>query len=218
MTRTIIDIPLAYWRTTVTEWLVDWRTQSAGGDAAGGEQVITSGFPRFTGRTQLVLPPAMIGHWRALMMTGEGRKNAWRVRMFDPATFSLSGGDWLTEWQAVLSEQYVEPRPRVPVVGAVSPGASYVVVNESELVEPIRVGAFLSYSDWPFVVTGRSGSGASVTLTVKMLRVGIPDAGLVDVIARGVFVPSSDMSGQPMYVVAEQAARPEFELMEWITR
>lgn len=219
MSRSIIDVPLVWWRSTVADWQVDWRTQSAGQDAGGGEQIVTAGFPRLRSRMALAVPPEAVGHWRSLAMLGEGRKNAFRVRMVDPLTQPpRGGGPWREEWRAVLSGQYVEPRPQAPAVGAVSAGATSLVVDERGLVQPVRVGTWLSYLDWPFVVVSRSGVGASVTLGVRLLRVAIPNGGQIDVIARGIFVMAEDGGGQPAYSAADPVARPEFDLLEWITR
>lgn len=219
MTRSIIDLPLIYWRSTSTAWQIDWRGQSAGGDAGGGEQIVAGGFPRFVGRAELVLPPDMIGHWRALMMDMQGRANALRVRMVDPALQpQVQGGGWQQDWDAFLAGQYVEPRPQVSATVSAPAGGTTVVIDESGLTQPIRVGQFLSHADWPFVVTGRSGTGGIATLQVRMLRVAIPVGGQIDVIARGQFVIQDETGGQPTYALADQTARPEFDLQEWITR
>lgn len=217
MNRTIIDIPRVFMRPSAYNWRIDWRGQSAGADTAGGEQIVYNRFPRWVGAPQMVLPARMIGHWRALMARGEGRCNAYRVRMVDPALLRVGGGSAREEWEAYVAGVYDEPRPKVLAVGASVAGDVSIVVDERAAPEPVMVGAFLSHNDWPFLVTGRSGSGAEVTLQVKMLRAAIPDGAQIDLYARGLFVAADDATGDPAYGV-DRVARPEFSLIEWITR
>ena len=187
MTRPIIDIPRVLMRAVSCDWDVQWGGQSAGGDTGGGDQTVINRFPRFVGAPSVVLPPEMVGLFRALRAQAEGRVGAWRVPMVDPVSAQMPG-NWRSDLAALQAGTYVEPRPKVICVGAVAAGASSLVVNEVAAPFPVRVGAFLSYADWPMIVTGRSGSGAAVTLTIKMLRVAIPAGAEIDLCARGLFV------------------------------
>lgn len=215
--RSIIDVPRVFMQVARVDWDIDWRGQSAGSDLGGGDQLVVNAFPRFVGAPAFSLSRPMLGHWRALRARAQGRVNAWRLRLIDPVSYDLASGSAEADWQAYLFGQYVEPRPRVPVVSAVSAGASSIVVDETALIEPVRVGAYLSYADWPFVVTGRSGSGAAVTLSVQMLRTAIPAGALVDLCARGVFLSDDGVAGNPVY---GRDMRTAFEMSftEWITR
>ena len=216
--RTTTDVPLLFARDTVCNWQVDWRGQAGLEDTNGGEQIVQNAFPRFVGAPEYVFPPEMIPDWRALRARGRGRIGAFRLRMTDVvAGQGISSGDWREAWLAWRAGIYVEPRPRVPVVGAVLAGATSIVVNETTAPVPIKAGTYLSYSDWPFIVRARSGSGAAVTLTVEMLRVAIPDGGMVDLTARGLFVPTTDTAGWPNYDIS-RVARVSFPVIEWITR
>lgn len=218
MTRDIIDIPLPFMRALTVDWRPDWRGQPPATGTDGSDQMVYNAFPRWVGAPQLVLPPEMVGAWRALVLRGQGRVNAYRVRMVDPAVSPVwSGAGWRSIWAAYQSGLYVEPRPQVPCTAAVAAGATSIVVDESALARPIAVGGMLSYQDWPFAVTGRSGSGAAVTLQVTMLRVAIPEEAQIDVIARGVFLAAGDAMGLPSYE-QDRVARPQLELAEWITR
>ncbi|GGE26588.1 hypothetical protein SAMN05421774_11256 [Gemmobacter megaterium] len=218
MIRDIIDIPLPFLRALTVDWRPDWRGQPPATGTDGSDQVVYNAFPRWVGAPQLVLPPEMVGAWRALVLRGQGRVNAYRVRMVDPVVSPVwSGAGWREVWSAWQSGLYVEPRPQMPCAAPAAAGATSIVVDESALSRPITVGSFLSYQDWPFAVTGRSGSGAATTLQVELLRVAIPAGAQIDVIARGVFLASGDAMGLPAYGL-DRVARPQLDLVEWITR
>lgn len=218
MIRQAIDVPLIFARVLNVDWRPDWRGSPAAQGTDGSEQVVLNRLPRYVGSPSLVLPPDMIGHWRAIILQGEGRVNAYRMRMIDPAVFPVAnGGGWRSDWRAYQAGLYQEPRPQVTVVTAASAGASSITVDETDAPRPIPVGAHLSHNDWPFAVTGRSGSGAAVVLQLKMLRRAIPAGAKIDLIARGLFLATSDAMGFPDYGL-DRVARPQLELVEWITR
>lgn len=218
MIRDIIDIPLPFLRALTVDWRPDWRGQPPATGTDGSDQVVYNAFPRWVGAPQLVLPPEMIGDWRALVLRGQGRVNAYRVRMIDPVVSPVwSGAGWRAIWSAYQSGLYVEPRPQMPCAAPAAAGATSIVVDESALARPVTVGSFLSYQDWPFAVIGRSGSGTVTTLQVELLRVAIPAGAQIDVIARGIFLASGDAMGLPAYGL-DRVARPQLDLVEWITR
>lgn len=217
MIRDIVDVPRLFWRAAAIDWRIDWRGQSAGGDLAGGEQIVYNAAPRIVGSPTLVLPRRMIGSWRALMARRQGRVNAIRARLVDPALPRIGGGTAGDDWEAWLAGQYVEPRPQIPAVAAAAAGDSTLVVDERLAPFPVQVGAFLSYGDWPFLVTSRSGSGATVTLEVALLRTAIAEGASIDLLARGLFVGTADEDGSPAYG-ADRIARPQLDLVEWVTR
>lgn len=215
--RTIIDVPRVFLRAAAIDWAIDWRGQSAGDDTGGGDQVVVSGFPRFVGSLPLVLPRAMVGHYRALILQAQGRIHALRVPMIDPVSYQAGGAAWRVHWDAYLAGQYVEARPKVVTVAAASAGDTTITVDERPLRQPVPVGAFLSYADWPFAVLSKSGPEAARVLTVARLAVDIPSGAQIDLAARGVFLLPSGLSGQVGYGVTG-AATPELSLTEWITR
>lgn len=216
--RTIINVPRPLMQVTQVDWDIDWGGQSAGGDMGGGDQHVVNAFPRFVGRPAFRFQGEALARWRALRSQVRGRVNAMRLRMIDPLSYEVLGATSETDFARWLAGTYTEPRPRVLAVGAVSAGAAQIVVDETGLTDgPVRVGAYMSYNDWPFIVQGRSGSGASVTLDVDMLRTAIPDGGLIDVYARGIFLFDDPMAGAAAY---GRVPRSTFDLSvsEWITR
>jgi len=217
MTRSIIDLPPPLLRMTAVTWDIDWAGQSAGGDAGGGDQVVVNQFPRFTARLSLQFDRDGIGLWRAYRARLQGRQNVARLRMLDPVTMASVGPAVNADWGGWKSGMYIEPRPQVACVGAVAAGAAQVVVNETTAHAPIQIGAHLSYADWPFLVTGRSGTGAAVTLDVLMLRTAIPNGGQIDLIPRGLFLVTDPAEGAAGYGRRLRAA-PEISFSEWITR
>jgi hypothetical protein len=214
MQRQIIDVPLPLMRVTTCDWQIDWRSQSAG-DGLDGEQIVFSRQPRFVGSPSLVVLPEAILEWRAIITRAQGRRNALRVRMVDPLALNIDGGG--NVWRAYQTGQYVEPRPQVVAVGASAAGASSIVVDERAAPHPVRVGSYLSFNDWPFAVTSRSGSGAAVTLGVSRLVTAIPNGSGIDLRARGLFTLTEDGSGHPDYGTT-RVAMPQLSLQEWITR
>ncbi|WP_104492057.1 hypothetical protein [Paracoccus denitrificans] len=218
MNRDIIDVPLIFNRALNVDWRPDWRGQPPAEGTDGSEQVVYNRMPRFVGAPSLVFPPAMIGAWRALILRGEGRVNAYRMRMVDPAVFDLGGADdWSRQWRAYQGGMWVEPRPQITCPAGAAAGATSIVVDERAAPRPIPVGSYLSHNDWPFAVVGRSGSGTATTLQVKMLRRAIPPGAAIDLLARGLFIGGSDAMGLPEYGL-DRVARPQLDLMEWINR
>lgn len=213
----IIDLPRVFVRATAVDWAIDWRGQSAGSDVGGGNQIVSAGFPKFVGSLSLVLPRDMVLPFRAILTKLRGRANALRVPMIDPLAGYTSSWAWHQAFLAWQNGSYVDPRPTITVVSSASAGAATIMVDETDQPRPVPVGAILSYGDWPFTVVGRSGSGASVTLTVERLAVAIPSGASVDLLARGLFRVTEETAGQPIYDMA-RVARPSFSLQEWITR
>lgn len=217
MTRSIIDMPLPLLRLTAVSWDIDWGGQGGGADLSGGDQVVISRFPRFVAEIGLRYERAAVGHWRALRAQLQGRSNALRIRMVDPATMDSVGFAIDGDLNAYLSGHYIEPRPQVPCVGGALAGATSITIDERLAIAPVQVGAHLSYGDWPFLVTDRSGSGAAVTLQVEMLRVAIPANGQIDLIPRGIFLANDPMQGAAAYG-RQQRIAPQMQFSEWITR
>lgn len=215
MNREIIDVPLPFATMLNIGWTVDWGGQSAGTGTDGSEQIVLNRFPRWIGSGDMVILPEMLGHWRAIIASGQGRVNAYRLRMIDPGLWERPiRGRNFRAWRDGV---YVEPRPQVPAVAAASAGSTTITVDERLAEQPIPVGAILSFEDWPFLVRARSGSGAETVLTVTMQRRAIPEGGQIDLIARGVFAASSEAMGWPLYG-SGYVAQPKLEVQEWITR
>lgn len=102
-------------------------------------------------------------------------------------------------------------------VSAVSAGSTTITVDETGAREPVRVGAYLSYDDWPFVVVGRSGGGNAAVLSVKMLRTPIPAGKPIDLLATGLFLAKTDTMGAPGYGV-DRIATIDLDFIEWLHR
>lgn len=218
MNRNIIDVPLIFARQLNVNWRPDWRGSPSAQGLDGSEQFVINRFPRWVGSPEVVMVPDMIGAWRSFVLQAEGRVNAYRIRMIDPAVMALDMSDgWRKDWTAYRSGLYREPRPQVSCVASVVAGAATITIDERRAPRPIAVGAILSHNDWPFAVTGRTGAGAAVTLSVKMLRKPIPAGAQIDMIARGIFLAGSDAMGFPDYGL-DRVARPQLDLQEWITR
>lgn len=217
MNTQIIDLPRIFMRAMQYDWDIDWSGQSAGPGLDASDQLVLNRFPRFVGNPTLVLPRPMIGHFRAIRAQAHGRANAWRLRMVDPVSNQLGGANWRDQWAAYLAGDYIEARPQIVTTASAAAGDTEIGVDETSALRPVPVGAYLSYDDWPFIVTGRSGSGSAVTLQVEMLRTAIPSGGSIDLSARGLFKTTDGMAGNPIYG-APRSASAELSFVEWITR
>ncbi|WP_233557131.1 hypothetical protein [Gemmobacter lutimaris] len=218
MLRNIIDVPSLFMPWVQVDWRPDWRGQSTMQANDGSEQVVYNRLPRFIGAPQIALPREMAGHWRALILQGQGRVNAYRLRMIDPMTCRRRRADWREDWRAYQAGLYVEVSPQVECPAGAAAGATSIIVDETTAPRPISVGTYLSYDDWPFAVVSRSGSGASVTLGVTMLRKAIPAEAQIDLVARGLFVSTSDANGLPSFERGRPVVGMDLEFVEWITR
>jgi hypothetical protein len=217
MARQILDVPRLFMRHDNRPWAIDWRNRSVGGDGSGGNQLVFGGFPQVIADLAMVLPYDMIGAWSALRERGRGRYNAYRLRIVDPVSWSIDRAqDWRADWQMYQAGAYVEPRPQVKALASVAAGSTSITVDERGLAAPVRLG-WMSYLDWPFKVVDRSGGGASTALTVERLAVAIPANAMIDLAARVVVEPTSDLTGQAVYS-GRSTARFSFSVREWITR
>lgn len=217
MIREIIDVPLPLMRLTQVLWDIDWGAQSVGLDTGAGDQILFNRFPRFVGTLGLRFERDGIGHWRALRARVQGRRNALRLRLVDPPTMQAVGVAVDGGWDAWLAGLYSEPRPTIRCRIGVSAGATEIAVDETTAAAPVAVGAHLSFDDWPFLVTGRSGSGASAVLQVSLLRAAVPTDAQIDLIPRGLFVPV-DASAGGAAIDRRLRSAVEWQVSEWITR
>lgn len=219
MRQTII-IPRFLMRATACQWRIDWRGQGAVSGLDGSDQIIYNAFPRWVGTAQVSLRGDMGRVWRALIARGQGRVNCYSVPMVDPIARQLDAPAdfWRASLEDYLAGRYVEPRPTITCAADAAAGAETITVDERAAARPVRVGSILSAADWPFVVTGRSGSGAATVLEVEMpLRRAIAAGAQIDLAPRGLFVATDDAMGWPSFAGSTSQA-PTLDLAEWITR
>lgn len=218
--RQIIIIPRFLMRATVCQWRIDWRGQGAVSGLNGSDQIIYSTFPRWVGSAQVSLRGDMGRIWRALIAKARGRVNCYSVPMVDPIARQLEApaDGWRNSVDDYLNGRYIEPRPVITCAVTAAAGAEAITVDERAAARPVRVGSILSAADWPFVVTGRSGSGAATVLTVEMpLRRSIAAGAQIDLAPRGLFIASDDAMGWPSFD-GSTSQSPTLDLAEWITR
>ena len=213
-------MPLPLLRQTIFNWRIDWRGKPPSQGLNGNEQIVYNAAPRIVGEPVVYLEGDAILAFRALIARGRGRVNIYRMPLLDPLAHQpkLGGGaNWGLEFAALQSGQYLEYRPQVACAAGAAAGAASIIVNEANLDTPVRVGQWLSYDDWPFLVVGRTGSGVAVTLTVERLAVTIPPAALIDVHARGIFKATDDSMGWPSYG-AGAFTDLNLSFVEWMLR
>lgn len=216
MDRPIVDVPSYLFRPTSIDIDIDWGGQSIGEGVDSSEQIVFNRLPRFTFRSDLVLDGDLIAEWRALRSRARGRAGAYRLQLFDPITQAVEY-DVSVDYQRALRGDFSEWFPKVVCVGDVQAGSSQITIDEVNAPFPVRVGAWLSFNDWPFQVEDRIGHGANVTLSISRLHVGIPHGAQIDLIARGLFVSVDPKNGSAGYGFS-QIARPQINMYEWITR
>ena len=217
MDRLIVDLPPPVFHAIASPWRLDWRGQSAGESVGDSEQIVFNRLQRWAGTLPILIPRDMIPSVRAIITRLEGRRNALRVRMVDPAAAHAGSADHRADQVAWRAGHYSETRPQIVTVTAADPGDTELIVDETGADRPVLIGQRISIDDWPVEVTGRSGSGSSVTLTVApFLRRAVANGASVDLIARGIFVLTGelpDLSYGPGRV-----ATPTLNLIEWVTR
>ncbi len=193
------------------DWDIDWQGQGVVG-VQGISQVIYNGLPRFYGAPRIHVQGEAIRRLRAVRAYAQGRVKAWRVPLVDKDGFGCGvawnggvpwdGGALWAGW------------PSVGCSGGAAAGAEQVVVQEGS--HQVAIGQFISWNDWPYVVTSRYKPGPSTVIGVQPpLRVAIPSGATLSLRAFGLFKMTSDTTGNPAYGGGRRAT-PVFEFEEWL--
>lgn len=228
MKRSIITLPPSLMRWLDMTWDIDWRGQGAGDFTSGVTRTVYAGFPRFVGRNQVFLHRDGIRQWRAIRAAAQGRRNIYRIRMFDPQAFSLTetGGVEGGSGTPFSEGQYFETgfgfvdNPFALAVGAHSAGAEEIRVDVSSCndVAP-KQGQIMSHNDWPFKVTWvQHVSGTVYDIGIQMpLRSAIADEDPVLMRGVGRFEATEEGMGNPAYGV-DRVSRPTIQFTEVLAR
>lgn len=197
-------------------WDIDWRGQSAGGNNAGGAQIVYNRFPRWIGSPTLRLGDDQVNQWRAVRAAAQGRANVFRVPMIDHGDVEYFEGIPFDNGETFSTGQGMAYAPFVSTVAAAAAGASDILVSEGD--ETVRVGQFISHDDWPALVTWRTEEGANVRLGIQMpLRRAIPAAAEIQLRAHGLFRATDDTMGNPAIGLV-RFSEPQLSFEEWLNR
>lgn len=228
MTPALVTLPPTLERYTQVEWDIDWRGQSAGLTNNAREQIVNNAFPAWTGVGTLIMHNDQLPEWAAVLTAMQGRANAIRMPMADPATFDaraatvaagydpdvgvpLSGGQYTAGGTGTAYD------PFVLVAAAASAGSTEIVVDESVVSLSVRFGQVISIADWPYRVMGRVADGANHRLTLApSLRRAVAVNDVVHLRGWGWFRAASRLPG--VGYGAERAGAYTLQLVEWITR
>ncbi len=222
MSRQIVTVPRALMRrSSVFDWDLDFRSQSAGPGTDGGEQVVLSRAPRFTGACELTLTRDTIAQWRAVRAAARGRVNALRIPMVDRRGWRQAG-DAVTfsEGETFSAGEGFAYEPACRALTSAAAGDAHLDVDWLDNAVPPLQGMFLSYRDWPMIVTSvipLSAFAATYRLTVERLAVAVPADALVNLRATGLFLFTEDTAAALSHGPTG-AATPRVSVIEWVTR
>lgn len=217
MVNNVITIPHGVMRVLNCDWQIDWRSQSAGEDVDGGEQIFASPFPRWIGSPQLVLEGQALRLWRATRARARGRVNVYRVPLLERDGVPTAYGQRDSLGQP-LNGNYGDG-PTAALTANAPAGATQITVTEEFF--PALVGSFISIADWPYIVVAReavAGTGHGWRLTIEMpLRRAALAGATVNLCAHGLFRATEDGMGNPEFGV-DGFATPQLSFAEWIGR
>ncbi|WP_299558729.1 hypothetical protein [uncultured Sulfitobacter sp.] len=211
-------------RVTKVNWWIDWRGQSAGSGNDSTEQIVYNRFPRWIGSPEVLLRGDAILQWRAHMMAARGRVGLFRVPMMDALSYapSLHGhnpdGLPFSTGKRFNTGKGFGYAPYATNLTAAVAGATSLEINDDNAPRPVRQGVYISFNDWPYVVTSVSQDGGTKVITVETpLRENIPAEAMIDLDAKGIFIADTDTMGNPEYG-KDLKANPTASFVEWINR
>lgn len=228
MTRPLVTVPLDLLTATEVDWDIDWRGQPGSESTADTTQVVYNRFPRWVGALSLVQPPEIIGRWRALRWSAQGRAGIYRLPMLDPAIFDraavlggmdaelgipFSTGSYFSTGHGFYAG------PFVAAAEAAAAGATELrlTIPEAGLV-PVP-GQIVSADDRPMGVTCVvDEGGGTYRIGIQMpLRAAISAGDAISLVGIGRFEVLTDMAGRAGYGL-NRVSTPGIEFREVLDR
>lgn len=227
MQRQIITPPRDLWRQFSVDWDIDWRGQEVGQTTGGVSKIVQNALPRWIGSPSLVLYHEMVGRWRAMRATAQGRVGVFRLPLVDTAVFSLN--DVASGQQAIdnglafdngkmfLGGKGWRYDPFVLMVDAAAAGADVIRVDAAAVGLAPRVGQIMSQNDYPFLVAWVSQVDDDIyDLGIQMpLRAAISTGARVKMQGEGLFEMVEAGGGNPSYGL-NRVSRPQMQFREWL--
>lgn len=228
MSRPLVTVPMDLLTATEIDWDIDWRGQPGAESTADTSQVVYNRFPRWVGALSLVQPPAIIGRWRALRWSAQGRAGIYRLPMIDPAIFdreAVLGAESATRGNPFSTGSYFSTAsgfyagPFVEAASAAAAGAEELRLTITDLALVPVVGQIISADDLPMGVTYVvPQSGSTYLVGVQMpLRAAIAAGDIISLVGIGRFEVLTDMAGRAGYGL-DRVSRPSIEFREVLTR
>ncbi|WP_343502142.1 MULTISPECIES: hypothetical protein [Roseobacteraceae] len=228
MTRPLVTVPEDLIESSSFNWDIDWRGQPGAESTADTTQVVFNRFPRWVGSLDPTLTRELIGRWRALRWSAQGRAGIYRLPMLDPAVFNRL---------SVLSAQQVQlgnpfstgsyfstgsgfyPGPYVEAAESAAAGASEVRLTVPMLGLVPVPGQIISADDWPMGVTYVIPEGGDTYLVgVQMpLRAAITAGDAISLVGIGRFEVTDDLAGRAAYG-QHLISTPSIEFREVLAR
>ncbi|MCA0947344.1 hypothetical protein LCM08_20670 [Salipiger pacificus] len=224
MTRPLVTVPLDLLETSSIDWDIDWRGQPGTESTADTTQVVFNRFPRWVGSLSLTHTRELIGRWRALRWSAQGRAGIYQLPMIDPGVFNPL--KMLTDQQAALGNQLTLPSSSEAYIGPVAVAAEAAAAGASQIrisipvmgLAPV-VGQIISADDWPMGITSVTPEGMDTYLLgIQMpLRAAIASGDTIRLVGTGRFEVIDDMAGRAGYG-QHLVSTPSIEFREVLTR
>lgn len=222
MTPAVVTLtPQLAARMGSVDWDIDWRGTPRAATLGGVSGFVFNAFPRWVGTLDLGLWQETIGTYRAARFSAQGRLNAYRIPMYDPALFDIvayetgyqngipfnTGSLFSTGWGFGVTPFYY-------AAAAAAVGDTTLDIDIAPIGAAPVPGQILSHNDWPFGVTSvELVSGNTYRLTVQMaLRSAVSVNDEVLAVGHGWFVSEDD--GGAVSYDGNGFARPRVSLVE----
>lgn len=228
MSRRVVTVPYDLLTATEIDWDIDWRGQPGAETTADTSQVVYNRFPKWVGALSLVQPPEIVGRWRALRWSAQGRAGIYRLPMIDPVSFDrerelgsevASRGNPFSTGSYFSSGSGFYAGPFVEAAAAASAGSEEIVLKISDPALVPKVGQIISADDLPMGITHViADSESTYRVGIQMpLRAPISAGAAISLVGIGRFEVLTDMAGRGGYGL-DRVSTPSIEFREVLAR
>lgn len=233
MQRNIVELPCGLFGPLMSDWILNVRGRAASDGVDGSGQVIYGNQPRWEATLDLSgFGRDRVLTWRAIRAKLRGRVNVLRVCMCDRWRPKYSELGYTAETIAAIRGHGVPhsdgtyhsdgtgyaTTPTVRPYFDAEPGDETIRVNATSINDALQPGQWFSHNDWPYQVTGMSGTMSSRTYTFEPpLRRAIPAGAELYIEASGLFALVDDMQGR-MPLIYGKHGETQIQLVEWVNR
>ncbi|WP_323764597.1 hypothetical protein [Marinovum sp.] len=229
MQREIVDVPRGLLRLLEVDWDIDWRGQGLRDSADGVSTAVINRFPRWIGSPRVVLEGDRLRAWRAIRAEAQGLVGLYRVPMVDPVGYDYRqavedagiapAGVPFSTGESFSHGHGFAYDPVAQATADFAAGAPEITIDTASAGALPRVGQILSHDDRPFLVTAiLTTSGTECTIRIQLpLRTDLPEGGLVQMQARGIFEAAEQQMGNPSYGL-DLVSRVRLSFREYLGR
>jgi hypothetical protein len=233
MDRAIIDLPCGLFGPLNDDWILNVRGRAAADGVTGVGQVIYGSQPRWEATLDLSgFGRDRVLSWRSIRAKMRGRINILRVCMCDRwrpkySELGLSKSDiaMLTDGIPHSDDVYFDTDVGYDYVPSVTTATDYdagdetITVDATGINDALTAGQWFSCDDWPYQVTGISGTIIARTYEFEPpLRRDIPSGSTIIIgEATGLFAFIDDLQGR-MPLELGKHGQAQIQLVEWTNR